>query len=69
MPEVRQSSFALLGDLTKACFENVKPCIGMWFLKRLEVQVINKVTYPSPWVKNNASPPEFAGISVWVRKI
>ena len=28
MPEVRQSSFALLGDLTKACFEHVKPCIG-----------------------------------------
>lgn len=28
MPEVRQSSFALLGDLTKACFIHVKPCIG-----------------------------------------
>ena len=28
MPEVRQSSFALLGDLTKACFQHVKPCIG-----------------------------------------
>ncbi len=28
MPEVRQSSFALLGDLTKACFLHVKPCIG-----------------------------------------
>ncbi|XP_071494400.1 transportin-1-like [Diadema antillarum] len=28
MPEVRQSSFALLGDLTKACFELVKPCIN-----------------------------------------
>lgn len=28
MPEVRQSSFALLGDLTKACFPHVKPCIG-----------------------------------------
>jgi hypothetical protein len=28
MPEVRQSSFALLGDLTKACFHHVKPCIG-----------------------------------------
>ncbi|NXJ73018.1 TNPO2 protein, partial [Rostratula benghalensis] len=26
MPEVRQSSFALLGDLTKACFVHVKPC-------------------------------------------
>ncbi|XP_014246166.1 transportin-1 isoform X2 [Cimex lectularius] len=28
MPEVRQSSFALLGDLTKACFEHVHPCIN-----------------------------------------
>jgi len=27
MPEVRQSSFALTGDLTKACFQHVKPCI------------------------------------------
>ncbi|GIY25943.1 hypothetical protein CEXT_561712 [Caerostris extrusa] len=27
MPEVRQSSFALLGDLTKACFQHVSPCI------------------------------------------
>jgi len=28
MPEVRQSSFALLGDLTKACFQHVKPHVG-----------------------------------------
>ena len=28
MPEVRQSSFALLGDLSKACFKHVNPCIG-----------------------------------------
>ncbi|OCT98635.1 transportin 1 S homeolog isoform X1 [Xenopus laevis] len=28
MPEVRQSSFALLGDLTKACFQHVKACIA-----------------------------------------
>lgn len=27
MPEVRQSSFALLGDLTKASFQHVLPCI------------------------------------------
>ncbi|EFA10900.2 Importin subunit beta-like Protein [Tribolium castaneum] len=27
MPEVRQSSFALLGDLTKACFQHVRPRI------------------------------------------
>ncbi|NWU31871.1 TNPO1 protein, partial [Dyaphorophyia castanea] len=35
MPEVRQSSFALLGDLTKACFQHVKPCIGWDLLSRL----------------------------------
>ena len=28
MAEVRQSSFALLGDLTKACFQHVRPYIG-----------------------------------------
>jgi transportin-1 len=28
MAEVRQSSFALLGDLTKACFHNIKPYIN-----------------------------------------
>ena len=28
VPEVRQSSFALLGDLTKACFQHVKPFVG-----------------------------------------
>merc|ERR1719376_1008721 len=28
MPEVRQSSFALLGDLTKACFQHVRPFIS-----------------------------------------
>lgn len=27
-PEVRQSSFALLGDLTKACFQHLKPYIA-----------------------------------------
>jgi hypothetical protein len=26
--EVRQSSFALLGDLTKACFENIRPVLN-----------------------------------------
>lgn len=36
MPEVRQSSFALLGDLTKACFQHVKPCIGMFFIVDLK---------------------------------
>lgn len=32
-PEVRQSSFALLGDLTKACFQHVHPCICKYFYK------------------------------------
>ena len=31
MPEVRQSSFALLGDLTKACFQNVLSCLRKFF--------------------------------------
>lgn len=28
VPEVRQSSFALLGDLTKACFESIRPVLN-----------------------------------------
>ncbi|CBY08006.1 unnamed protein product [Oikopleura dioica] len=28
LPEVRQSAFALLGDLTKACFKLVQPCVN-----------------------------------------
>lgn len=32
MPEVRQSSFALLGDLTKACFQHVLPCIRKYYI-------------------------------------
>lgn len=28
-PEVRQSSFALLGDLSKACYHHLQPCIRM----------------------------------------
>jgi transportin-1 len=31
MPEVRQSSFALLGDLTKACFNHVAPFMQNFF--------------------------------------
>ncbi len=31
MPEVRQSSFALLGDLTKACFQHVAPHMQDYF--------------------------------------
>ena len=32
MPEVRQSSFALLGDLTKACFQHVLSCLREFHL-------------------------------------
>ena len=35
--EVRQSSFALLGDLTKACFQHVRPCVGKSWLLTLFV--------------------------------
>uniref|UniRef100_A0A1B0BAA9 Importin N-terminal domain-containing protein n=1 Tax=Glossina palpalis gambiensis TaxID=67801 RepID=A0A1B0BAA9_9MUSC len=31
LPEVRQSSFALLGDLTKACFQHVHPFMAEFF--------------------------------------
>ena len=42
MPEVRQSSFALLGDLTKACFQHVKPCIGkfLFFVEQCNIGMI-----------------------------
>lgn len=40
MPEVRQSSFALLGDLTKACFQHVLPCIRKYVCKLESVKVI-----------------------------
>ena len=33
MPEVRQSSFALLGDLTKACFQHVLSCLRKIFFR------------------------------------
>ena len=46
MPEVRQSSFALLGDLTKACFTHVKQCIGEWIF-----------AYISTWT--TCSPQEY----------
>lgn len=42
MPEVRQSSFALLGDLTKACFQHVKPCIGMYHAADAETLYADK---------------------------
>ena len=51
MPEVRQSSFALLGDLTKACFQHVKPCVSEFMpicgqnLKPEYISVCNNATW------------------------
>ncbi|BFZ16696.1 hypothetical protein BsWGS_19736 [Bradybaena similaris] len=51
MPEVRQSSFALLGDLTKACFQHVRPCISDFMpilganLKPELISVCNNATW------------------------
>ncbi|EEB14578.1 transportin-2, putative [Pediculus humanus corporis] len=51
MPEVRQSSFALLGDLTKACFQHVHPCIGNFLpilgqnLDPIHISVCNNATW------------------------
>ncbi|RWS31760.1 transportin-1-like isoform X2 [Leptotrombidium deliense] len=51
MPEVRQSSFALLGDLTKACFQHVSPCISEFLpilgqnLKPEYISVCNNATW------------------------
>jgi len=51
MPEVRQSSFALLGDLTKACFQHVKPCIPQFLpilgqnLRPEYISVCNNATW------------------------
>lgn len=49
--EVRQSSFALLGDLTKACFQHVRPCIPDFFpilgqnLNPENISVCNNATW------------------------
>ena len=38
--EVRQSSFALLGDLTKACFQHVRPHVGMFYTVKWQIYVL-----------------------------
>ncbi|KAF4521802.1 hypothetical protein B566_EDAN011387 [Ephemera danica] len=60
MPEVRQSSFALLGDLTKACFQHVQPCIRPdtrayipLVLQQLIV-IINRPNTPKTLLENTA---------------
>ena len=45
--EVRQSSFALLGDLTKACFGRVQPFVGeAWFIYDMTSSIGSQV---APW--------------------
>ncbi|XP_076355747.1 transportin-1-like isoform X3 [Tachypleus tridentatus] len=60
IPEVRQSSFALLGDLSKACFQHVNPCICSdmkpyvpMVLNQLVV-IINKPNTPKTLLENTA---------------
>ena len=49
--EVRQSAFALLGDLTKACFERVQPCLHDYLAKLaqnldpMHISVCNNATW------------------------
>ncbi|XP_039489315.1 transportin-1-like isoform X2 [Drosophila santomea] len=51
MPAVRQSSFALLGDLSKACFSQVYPFITEFFLSLVQnlnpdfIEVCNNATW------------------------
>ncbi|KAI2664604.1 Transportin-1 [Labeo rohita] len=58
MYQCMQSSFALLGDLTKACFQHVKPCIGsemqpyvQMVLQQL-VEIINRPNTPKTLLEN-----------------
>lgn len=50
MPEVRQSSFALLGDLTKACFPLVRP-----YIPRIMTPLAQNLQYEHVSVCNNAT--------------
>lgn len=50
LPEVRQSSFALLGDLTKACFDLVRPHIP-----QIMTPLAQNLQYEHVSVCNNAS--------------
>lgn len=59
MPEVRQSSFALLGDLTKACFPHVKPCIGKYhYIPRVHMYTRLVCRFTSPSSDILSCPPE-----------
>ena len=68
MPEVRQSSFALLGDLTKACFRHVHPCIPEFMpilaqnLYTEHISVCNNAT----WAAGEISVKLGADMKQWV---
>ena len=68
MPEVRQSSFALLGDLTKACFPHVKPCIGESEHHGIEVSRVNSSGFvPCAVCENIERCPLEVKIELWMR--
>ena len=69
MPEVRQSSFALLGDLTKACYVHVHPCIPEFMpilsgnLNPEYISVCNNAT----WAAGEISVKLADGMAVYVQ--
>jgi len=71
MPEVRQSSFALLGDLTKACYVHVHPCIPEFMpilsgnLNPEYISVCNNAT----WAAGEISVKLADGMAVYVQPI
>merc|ERR1719242_309616 len=71
MPEVRQSSFALLGDLTKACFPHVHPCIPEFMpilsgnLNPEYISVCNNAT----WAAGEISVKLGDGMAVYIQPI
>merc|ERR1719147_533519 len=71
MPEVRQSSFALLGDLTKACYAHVHPCIPDFMpilsgnLNPEYISVCNNAT----WAAGEISVKLGEGMAVYIQPI
>ena len=71
MPEVRQSSFALLGDLTKACFVHVHSCIPEFMpilaqnLYTEHISVCNNAT----WAAGEISVKLGADMKQWVQML
>lgn len=58
MPEVRQSSFALLGDLTKACFQHVQPCIRKLSIKNTADNLFNNNFFSSSILPYTGPKPQ-----------